>query len=90
MEKKFRFYHLPLFCQTPLFLTFSALLHCRSQRGYVIGSPRYRGTIKRCSIERRERERERERDVPNKFNIVKSNGETHNSHVRKRANAKKS
>jgi hypothetical protein len=37
----------------------------------------------------RERERERERDVPNKFNIVKSNGETHNSHVRKRANAKK-
>jgi len=38
----------------------------------------------------RERERERERGVPNKFNIVKSNGETHNSHVRKRANAKKS
>ena len=34
-------------------------------------------------------DRERERDVPNKFNIVKSNGETHNSHVRKRANAKK-
>ena len=87
MEKKFRFYHLPLFFQTPLFLTFSALLHCRSQRGYVIGSPRYRGTIKRCSIERIESERER--DVPNKFNIVKSNGETHNSHVRKRANAKK-
>ena len=58
MEKKF--HHLPLFFQTPLFLTFSALLHCRSQRGYVIGSPRYRGTIKRCSIERIERERERE------------------------------
>ena len=57
MEKKIDFNHLPLFFQTPLFLTFSALLHCRSQRGYVIGSPRYIGTIKRCSIERIERER---------------------------------
>ena len=57
MEKKIDFNHLPLFFQTPLFLTFSALLHCRSQRGYVIGSPRYIGTIKRCSIEdQRERE----------------------------------
>ena len=51
MEKKIDFNQLPLFFQTPLFLTFSALLHCRSQRGYVIGSPRYIGTIKRCSIE---------------------------------------
>jgi len=57
MGKKMILNHSPFF-QTPLFLTFSALLHCRSQRGYVIGSPRYRGTIKRCSIERIERERE--------------------------------